>query len=97
MAGLAVKHIWQRRSQHVPILQDGMFSVSQELNACGKTATFRVKLSERLLWSDFYSRIAAYPVTEICDLLSPKWPLQSRDRQAAMWRTFRQSELWTQP
>jgi hypothetical protein len=26
---------------------------------CGKTATLCVKLSECLLWSDFYSRIAA--------------------------------------
>lgn len=32
------------------------------LVTCRNTVTFRVKLSERLLWSDFYSRLAAIAV-----------------------------------
>jgi len=35
---------------------------------CGKTATFRLKLSERLLWSDFYSRIAAVAELHFAEL-----------------------------
>lgn len=47
---------------------------------------------ERDVWRKFWARIAAYPVVEIGDLPAPNQPLPARDRLAARWRTFRESD-----